>query len=552
MLAWNASRIARYAGIASATVGAVVLGGWVFGIEALRTIYGPITMKTNAALGLLLCGLALLALERGARRSAAACAVVLGAIGAATLAQHLFGVDLGIDQLIATEAPGAAATTSPNRMGLNASTSFTIASAALLLLVRGTPSAIRLAQMLVVMPASFALLAIAGYLYGAVELYGIARYTGIALHTAITLLIVHIGILAVRADQGPMALLTSEGPAGTLLRRIALPVVVLPLSLGYLIVLARGAELLDRGLAFASFGVLLILVLGTTIWSTARVIERSDEQRRQAEQNRDLLLERERHARDEAERANRLKDHFLATLSHELRTPLNVMLGWTRILEAHGSAEAQARAAAIVARNGRLLARLVEDLLDISRASSGQFELAPQPLDINAMARTLLEGMVPVAEAGGVTLEAALDPGLPLVQADPARLQQIVANLLNNAVKFTGPGGRVALRTEARPDGIALTVEDTGIGFNASFATELFEPFRQEDPTASREHGGLGLGLSIARHLTELHGGTLTGSSPGPGRGATFVLYLPYRLLIQAPVDDPALRPAMTVPIAGI
>lgn len=549
MPASTASRIAQAAGTAACAVGLVVLGGWVFGIEALRTIYGPITMKANAALGLVLCGAAIVAIERRARIVATACALLLAAIGTATLFEHTTGIDLGIDQLIAEEAPGAAATTSPNRMGPNASTSFTLASAAFLLLVRGTPASIAIAQRISLVPAAFALLAIAGYLYGAVELYGIARYTGIALHTAIMLLVVQVGILAVRADDGPMAIFISPGPAGTLLRRIAAPVLLLPLAFGYLVILGRQADVFDRGLSIATLVVLVIVVLGTIIWSTARVIERSDNQRRQAEHNRDLLLERERRARDDAERANRLKDHFLATLSHELRTPLNVMLGWTQILEAGGAGDGSGRAAAVVARNGRLLARLVEDLLDISRASSGQFDLTPQPIDVNVMARTLLDGLAPEAAAREIALTADLDPTIGLVQADPARLQQIATNLLNNALKFTGRGGRVTLRTEHRPDGLSLTVDDTGVGFDPSFAAHLFEPFRQEDPSSSREHGGLGLGLSIARHLAELHGGQITGTSPGPGCGATFVLFLPYQPLIQGP-GAPGADP--TGPVAAL
>jgi signal transduction histidine kinase len=247
------------------------------------------------------------------------------------------------------------------------------------------------------------------------------------------------------------------------------------------------------------------------------------------------MLVRERHARDEAERANRLKDHFIATLSHELRTPLNVMLGWTRILETATEGELNARAAALVARNGRVLARLVEDLLDISRASVGQFDLIRTAVHLDAVVKASIDAMVPAAAAKGIDLRSELDAGVEPISADSERIQQVVSNLLSNAVKFTPTGGWVDVRTACRDTTITVTIADSGIGFDSSFHKELFEPFRQADPSSSREHGGLGLGLSIARHLAELHDGSITGSSPGPGRGATFVLTLPRKAVPVTP-----------------
>jgi signal transduction histidine kinase len=180
-----------------------------------------------------------------------------------------------------------------------------------------------------------------------------------------------------------------------------------------------------------------------------------------------------------------------------------------------------------VARNGRLLARLVEDLLDISRVSVGQIQLARAAVKLDTIVQACVESIGPSAREARVQLTAGLDAATATIDADAERLQQIVWNLLSNAVKFTPPGGSVDVRTRATPDGVSLIVTDTGVGFDKEFAAQLFQPFRQADPTARREHGGLGLGLSIARYLAELHGGSLTGSSPGPGHGATFVLSLP-------------------------
>ena len=520
--AWSAR-----AGAGVSLVGALVLAGWWLDIDSLKSVYGPITMKTNAAIGLLLAGGGLWSFQRGFRRLSSVLGGATAVLGALTLSQHLAGWDLGIDQLLFREPAGAAATASPNRMGPNASTSLLLGGTALLLLARGTSRAIAIAQRFAVVCAVLATLAIGGYIYGAVQLYGVARYTGIALHTAVALLVLHAGILAARVDHGPMAVFVADGPAGMLLRRLVAPVVVIPLTLGYLVIRGRDVELYDRGLSYALFAVSTVVLLGVVVWLTATRIATADERRRRAEQDRDLLLARERQARDEAERASRLKDQFIAMLSHELRTPLNVMLGWTRILETNDSPERHSRAATIVARNGRLLARLVEDLLDISRVAAGQLDISPRPMPFNAAVQASLEALAPAAAEKGVQLAGDLDPAVGLVHGDPERVQQIAWNLLSNAVKFTGPGGRVDVRSRLEEGAAILTVSDTGVGFDEAFGAQLFQPFRQADSSAGRAHGGLGLGLSIARHIAELHGASLAGTSDGPGRGATFTLRLP-------------------------
>jgi signal transduction histidine kinase len=521
-----AARVSVAAGLGVAAVGAFVLCGWALNVETFKTIYGPITMKTNMAIGLLLCGVSL-AVVRQSPRVAGFCAVAAGLIGGLTLSQHLVGWNLGIDELLFTEAPGAAATVSPNRMGLTGATCLVLGGVSLYHLRRGDARGAAVAQALAAVALSIASIPIAGYLYGAEELYGIARYTGIALHTAIALILLNAGILTARATLGPVAVFLDDGPAGTMLRRLALPIVGIPLALGYLEISARSAQIVDRGLGIALYAISLIVVLGGTVWLTAQVIERSDRARRRAELDRDLLMVSERHARAEAERASRLKDHFLATLSHELRTPLNVMLGWTRMLELGASPRDHLRIVGLVAKNGRLLARLVEDLLDLSRVTAGQFEISRAPTLLNAVVQSSFEALGPMASGKGVALAAELDPEIEPIDADPERLQQIAWNLLSNAVKFTAAGGRIVARTTRTPDAAVLIISDTGVGFDQAFAADLFKPFRQADSSVSREHGGLGLGLSIARHLAELHNGTLTGTSDGIGHGATFTLTLP-------------------------
>jgi CheY-like chemotaxis protein len=238
-----------------------------------------------------------------------------------------------------------------------------------------------------------------------------------------------------------------------------------------------------------------------------------------------------REAKEAAESANRLKDQFLATLSHELRTPLNAILGYARMLQTDVIApEKRQRAIAIIERNAAAQNHLIEDLLDISRITRGQVRLDPAAAAIGAVLTEAVEGVRPAADAKGIALELNLDPGAGVVTADSARLQQVFWNVLTNAVKFTGHGGRVtATVRRVGTDEVEVVVTDTGVGIATEFLPFVFEPFRQADANVTRGYGGLGLGLAISRQLVELHGGTIRASSGGRDQGATFVIRLPRR-----------------------
>jgi len=240
--------------------------------------------------------------------------------------------------------------------------------------------------------------------------------------------------------------------------------------------------------------------------------------------------------RRRAEEASRAKDEFLAVVSHELRTPLHAMLGWTRMLRMGTlGPEKQARALETVERNAQAQAQLVEDLLDVSRIITGKLRINVGPVQLAPVVEAAIDAVRPAAEAKGVHLEPELDGRAPLVAGDPDRLQQVIWNLLSNAVRFTPRGGRVRVRLHLREadgeaDGAAeISVADTGEGIPADFLPFVFDRFRQADAGTTRQHGGLGLGLSIVRHLVELHGGTVSVDSPGPGQGATFVVRIPAR-----------------------
>ena len=251
--------------------------------------------------------------------------------------------------------------------------------------------------------------------------------------------------------------------------------------------------------------------------------------RAEAERDRELLLVRELKARREAEAANRAKDEFLATLSHELRTPLNAIVGWTRMLLDGTLDEQSARKALhVIDRNAHLQTQLVADILDVSRIITGGLRLNVRPVDLGSVIGAALDAVRPAADAKKVRLHSGLAASVRIYEGDAERLQQVVWNLLANAVKFTPAGGCVDIDLLDGPDnGVIIRVRDDGAGIEAAFLPHVFERFRQADGSVSRQHGGLGLGLAIVRHLVELHGGTVRADSGGPGKGSTFIVELP-------------------------
>jgi PAS domain S-box-containing protein len=658
--AWT--RVTIGASAISIGVGTLVLAGWAFDIPWLTRIVGPIRMKGNMAVALVACGLALLLIpgrSASARRIGTVLAAFAGMLGALTLSEHVLGWNLGIDQLLFSEPPGALATASPSRMGPNASMSLTLVSLALLSLRRRTQPAGTRAMICALLVATLAMTAITGYIYGAQQLYSVSQYTGIALPTAITFLTLSIGVLAATRDTSPVSILASQRPGGILARRLVLSIIALPLTLGYVRILGQRANLYDTGLGAALFAITLIAIFGAMVWRTAIQLDDTDRAREAAqhtaaetedrfralaneapvliwvedqgrrvwfnkawaeftgirtgtefrwqdwvhpeehrlyadvhdraakgmraystefrlkradggfawvietatprrladgtvagyvgscvdisdrkahERERDALLASERAAKHVAERANRLKDEFLAVLSHELRTPLNTMLGWTQILSAGSiSDDRRQQATEVMARNGQHLARLVEDLLDVSRITSGQLPLTIEPVPLVDVVQAAIEEIRLAAGEKGIGWTTRFDGPPAIVSGDRERLRQIVANLLSNAIKFTPAGGSIDVRTRAIPgDAVELTVNDTGIGIAPEFLPHVFDRFRQGDATSTREHGGLGLGLSIVRELTALHGGRVEAYSGGPGKGATFVVTLPVTVTAPA------------------
>lgn len=281
----------------------------------------------------------------------------------------------------------------------------------------------------------------------------------------------------------------------------------------------------------------------------ARSLQAEIAERKEIEERLKVSLVQAQMARTEAETANRLKDEFLATVSHELRTPLHAVLGWTHMLRSgHLDEATAARAIETIERNAKSQAQLVEDILDVSRVITGKLRLNIAPVDVASVINAAIDAVQLAAESKGIQLEVTFDPSARRVCGDSGRLQQIVWNLLSNAIRFTPSGGRIEVRLERAGRDARIKVSDTGEGIPQDFLPFIFDRFRQADGTSTRKHGGLGLGLAIVRHLVELHGGTVEAASPGKEGGATFTIRLPLAAL-QERADSrreiETLRPAL-------
>lgn len=259
-----------------------------------------------------------------------------------------------------------------------------------------------------------------------------------------------------------------------------------------------------------------------------------------AEQDREALLASERAARTEAERANQFKDDFLATLSHELRTPLHAIIGWTQLLKTNSlTPEEVAEGVEVIERNAQAQSKMIADLLDVSRITSGKLRLDVQPVDPYSTIEAALVAVLPAAAAKGIRITRHLDTNTGSISGDPSRLQQVVWNLVNNAVKFTPKGGKVDIVLRLVNSHVEFSVSDNGPGIEENQLARIFDRFHQGDASITRSHGGLGLGLAISKQLVELHGGRIHAESAGRGQGSKFTVTLPLESAGRQTVSQP-------------
>jgi PAS domain S-box-containing protein len=641
-------RVAVACGGFAVLAGVITFIGWKFDLPRLTDWTNEgISIFPNAALCALLIGVSVIwvSLDREPVWVARLLAGLAVSIAFVVLLQHLTGINTGIDTLLIERSWGQNAATAPMRMGVPASTAFLLLGLALTLSTFGS-EARKAASLMAIGTSLISLLSLTGYWFGADQLFGIARFTGIALLTSTLVAALSVAVMALIPEFGLPAVLTREDTGGSVFRRMLVPIIAVPLLLGWLRIVGQHAGLYDLEFGTAIRTIFEIVLLFMLLWWTANniswhensaqsaqsrlaaIIESSDDAivskslegviqtwntgaertfgyapaevigkhisilipadrideeaqiiskikrgervehfetirvrkggerinvsltvspvkdqlgeiigaskiardvtaRKQLEHEREVLLESERTARTAAEKASQIKDEFLTTLSHELRTPLNAIVGWSQILSPESDQEELNEGLDAIRRNGFAQTRLIEDLLDMSRIVSGKVRLDVQLLDLSSVINAAIDTVRPAADAKGIKIRKVLDPVVGMVSGDPTRLQQVVWNLLTNAIKFTPKEGKIDVILERVNSHVELTIHDSGIGISPEDLPVIFDRFRQVDSSTTRSYGGLGLGLAIVKQLVELHGGSIHAKSEGEGKGTTFTIHLP-------------------------
>jgi signal transduction histidine kinase/CheY-like chemotaxis protein len=527
-LAW----LSRLAGLVVAAMGLIAFAGWAVHREELRTLFvtPPVTVKTNAALAMLGAGVALFLLgevDRARRRTMTArgLALFVLAVGAATVSEHVVGWNLGIDEVLFREPPGALATSSPNRMGPPASISFMLLGLALLLLDADSDRAQAVRHQAAIVVLLIAMLGIVGYATGASPLYSFARVTGIALITALALSLLAAGILAARPDHGLVYLLCQPDEAGALARRLIVPAFLFPLATAMVLTAGVRARFFDDRFATAIMVVTVIVCLTGVIWATAADLSR-------ALRARDAAAAVRARREDALRAANRRQTEFLAVLSHELRNPLAPMRYALEMIpdtEAGPSSPKE-----VVQRHFGHLVRLVDDLLEVSRIATGKVRLRRRHVELGRIFTQAVEAAAPGMKSGRHQLMVTPPAETVWLDADPDRIAQVVTNLLNNAARYTPAEGRIELSAEVSDVEVLIRVKDDGMGLNEADLPRVFEMFSQIGGPGT---GGLGIGLALVKRITEMHGGRVEAHSDGPGTGAEFRVWLPRA---EAPQEEEA------------
>jgi signal transduction histidine kinase/CheY-like chemotaxis protein len=499
----------RGLGLFVALGGVLSFLGWALDVQGLTDWDGSgISIQPNATVAVMCAGTAVLLLTFGFRRAAAALGVVVAVIGILSLFQYFTDISLPSfnTALMFDRTWGRGGVIDPGRMGPPGAMCWTLVGACLVM-VSGKVGlkARRVVPAMALLTCSIATLAITGYLYSASALFSAPRLTVIAFQTAIFILAISAALTASVPERGPMRLLRDDGPAGYIARRATPAIIIVAFGLGLLRLQGERAGFYDLTAGTAARTVVEIIALLGLLWWSLAAIRRHDQAMRE---NR------------------RRKDEFLAVLAHELRGPLAPLRNSLEIVKRVGGDGVVQQARETMDRQLHHLVRLVDDLVDVSRITHDKIELRKRRVDLAPILRQALETAEPLAASAGLRLDVTLPPEPIPLDADPVRLTQVFSNILNNACKYTPPGGAVRLVAERHGAEAVVRIRDTGMGIAADQLDYVFEMFTQVE-RADRPLGGLGVGLTLVKRLLDMHGGTVTAHSDGPGKGSEFVVRLP-------------------------
>jgi signal transduction histidine kinase/CheY-like chemotaxis protein len=521
-------RASALLGLFAFAAGAAALGGWVFNIPRLTDWFNDgISMQPNTAILIASAGAAVFFLKYGCTKLTWGLSGFVAIGGLLNLLQYVSNIDLGFNhQLLFGRTWGSGATMTPGRFGPPASISFLLIGTALILLRSNKDVLLRYVPGIALIVVLFMTFSLLGYLFDARNFYAIPGFSAISLPTATVLMALALALIINVPQHQPMVLLCERSSAGTMARTV-LPILLtmIPL-LVWLRVKGYNLGLFDVGTSRALGAAMQMLGVVALMWMALMALRRREHREREAD---------------------RRKDEFLAMLAHELRNPLAPISNATAMLKfAGGNQNVVERTANMIERQTTHLVRLIDDLLDLSRISRGKLDLRRERIALAPVIRQAVELVSPLADAAQQEIIIRWLPQPIYLDADPVRLSQVISNLLNNACKFSGVGERIYLSVDRTENDLVISVKDNGMGMPADMLDGIFEMFVQIDQSLERTHGGLGIGLTLAKRLMELHGGIITAQSDGIGSGSEFIVRLPITL-DQTPLPmekESANRPA--------
>ena len=478
-----------------------------------------IAIQPNTAIAVIAAAFAVLLMWGGYVRAAGILGVLVAAIGGTVIFEYVSGIDLGIDGLfLFGRTWGRGGTIVPGRMGPPGALSWTMLGLSIVMAsIRSRQWPRAVAPSLALVAMAIASLSLIGYLYGASDLYTLPRVTVIALQTSTFVLAISIGVVLGIPDHAPMRLLADQTAAGALMRRILPAVIVVPIVLGLLRLVGEREGYYDLTFGTAIRTLTEIVLLSGLLWWAADTIGRQDRARQLAE---DQLVESLRDA-------DRRKNKFLAMLAHELRNPLAPVRNAVALMKSRSQRDPVIdRVSEVIDRQVGLMARLMDDLLDIGRITNDRMELRLERVNLVRIVRDAIEISQPLIQRSGHEVSVMAPQPSIVVEADPARLGQVFSNLVNNACRYTANKGQIWITIERAGTSAVVTVTDTGIGIPPEQLSSIFEMFSQVDRT-TRPHGGLGIGLHLVKRLVDMHGGHVSARSDGPGMGSRFTVRLP-------------------------